>query len=112
MKIQVPHELFRALSEPVRLRIAVMLTRGERCVCDIQRVLGLPQSTVSRHLGQLRAVGLVRDRRAGKWVYYRLADPNSAVARSVLGLLAGLAESAPYAEDLRELEEYLAEKGC
>lgn len=107
-RIQATHEVFRALADPVRLRIAVMLTRGERCVCDIQRVLGLPQSTVSRHLGQMRLVGLAVDRRAGKWVHYRLAD----VGREMRAVLEGLMEAEPYAGDIRQLEEYLAEKGC
>jgi ArsR family transcriptional regulator len=108
IKIQTTHEVFRALADPVRLRIAVMLTRGERCVCDIQRALSLPQSTVSRHLGQMRLVGLVEDRRAGKWVYYRLAD----VGREMRAVLEGLVEAEPHTGDLRQLDEYLVEKGC
>ncbi|RMG30045.1 MAG: ArsR family transcriptional regulator, partial [Methanobacteriota archaeon] len=45
---------FKALSEPIRLRILLLLTKGELSVKDLTRALDLPQSTVSRHLSQLR----------------------------------------------------------
>ena len=58
--------LFKALSEPVRLRIIyMMLQRGELCVCDIVDSLELSQSVVSRHLAYLRNGGLVSTRRDG-----------------------------------------------
>lgn len=65
--------LFKALSEPVRLRIvSLLLRRGELCVCDIVDALELPQSVVSRHLAYLRNNNLVETRREGVWVYYQL----------------------------------------
>lgn len=105
-------EIFKALSEPVRLRILVMLMRGELCVCDLQEVLGLPQSTISRHMSRLKLLGLVEDRRAGKWVHYRLAPAESPVQAGVVGLLPCLAEETVHVEDLRRLEEYRAGKKC
>ncbi|WP_457574744.1 ArsR/SmtB family transcription factor [Desulfolithobacter sp.] len=66
--------LFKALSEETRLRILVLLTRGELCVCDLMEVLDLPQSTISRHLAYLRHAGWVEGRRQGVWMYYRLAQ--------------------------------------
>ena len=104
-------EVFKAVSEPVRLRILVMLTRGELCVCDLQEVLGLPQSTVSRHLSRLKLLGLAADRRAGRWVYYRLARMESAVGMAVTELLPRLVTQEPYRGDGRRLEEYGATKG-
>ncbi len=68
-------EIFKALGEPVRLRLFSLLTmKKELCVCHLTRALSLPQSTVSRHLGVLRHAGLVSPRRQGKWMYYRLAE--------------------------------------
>ena len=66
--------IFKALSEPIRVRIMVLLSRGELCVCDLMAVLNLPQSTTSRHLSKLKAIDLISDRRNGKWKYYRLND--------------------------------------
>lgn len=100
------------MSEPVRLRILVMLTSGELCVCDIQRVLCLPQSTVSRHMSRLKLLGLVEDRRAGKWVHYRLVAGDSSLAAGIGEILRGLAETEAYAEDMKVLAEYLKGKVC
>ncbi len=64
--------LFKALSEPVRVRIMyLLLEAGELCVCDLVDTLGVSQSVVSRHLAYLRNHGLVATRREGVWIYYR-----------------------------------------
>lgn len=67
-------ELFKALSEPVRLRTVLLLSKGETNVAGLVSALNLPQSTVSRHLAILRAAKLVRSERQGTSVIYRLAD--------------------------------------
>jgi DNA-binding transcriptional ArsR family regulator len=64
------------IAEPNRLRILALLAHGERCVCDIEAALALPQNLVSHHLAALRRGGLLSDRRDGRWVYYRLAPGN------------------------------------
>jgi len=66
-------QLFKGLSDPVRLRIVHLLCRKEElCVCHLTEALSLPQSTVSRHLNTLRSCGLVEADRRGKWVYYQM----------------------------------------
>jgi ArsR family transcriptional regulator, arsenate/arsenite/antimonite-responsive transcriptional repressor len=67
-------EVYRAAGEPIRLQILELLAHGERCVCDLHGALGAPQPTVSRHLAILRRADLVRTRRAGSWVHYRLSE--------------------------------------
>ncbi|UCD65191.1 MAG: winged helix-turn-helix transcriptional regulator [Candidatus Zixiibacteriota bacterium] len=101
---------FKALSEPVRLRTVVLLTEGELCVCDLTEVLSLPQSTVSRHMSRLKTAGLVSDRREGKWVYYRLADPSSRFLVSLSGYFKSLCYQQPFKEDLIRLRKHLAGK--
>lgn len=64
--------VFRALSDETRVRIVALLSQGELCVCHIENALAMPQPNVSRHLGILRAAGIVDTRREGSWVYYRL----------------------------------------
>jgi ArsR family transcriptional regulator len=67
----------RALSDPNRLRLLCALAPGERCVCELNELVGLAPSTVSRHLAILAGAGLVDFRRDGRWVYYRLAGPEA-----------------------------------
>lgn len=66
--------LYRAASEPIRVRILAVLAHGELCVCHLHAVLGAPQPTVSRHLAILRQARLVQTRRAGSWVHYALSE--------------------------------------
>jgi ArsR family transcriptional regulator, arsenate/arsenite/antimonite-responsive transcriptional repressor len=83
----LPHleALFKGLADGTRLRILAMLSgRGEVCVCEIHEALGVPQPMVSRHLAYLRRTGLVKGRRQGLWVYYRLARPEDPVLQTIL----------------------------
>lgn len=65
--------LFKALSDPTRLRIVNLLDGHSLCVCDLQEVLGLSQPFISRHLATLRAANLVRTQRRGAGVCYSLS---------------------------------------
>lgn len=63
----------RALSDDHRLLAVYLLKRrGELCACEIQAATGLTHATVSHHMAVLTEAGLVRARRRGKWMYYRL----------------------------------------
>lgn len=65
--------LFSALSNEVRLRCLMLLQlEGELCVCELTHALALSQPMMSRHLALLRSSGLVTDRRAGQWIYYKI----------------------------------------
>ncbi len=64
----------RALSDPTRLEILALLRQGEQCVCELTSALEAAQSRLSFHLRVLKEVGLVTDRRDGRWVYYTLVD--------------------------------------
>ncbi|EDY20163.1 transcriptional regulator, TrmB [Chthoniobacter flavus Ellin428] len=64
----------RLLADETRLRLLLLLRKEELSVVEIQEVLGMGQSRISSHLAQLRQAGLVRDRRAGKNIYYALVD--------------------------------------
>lgn len=85
--LDVSIELFKAFADPVRLRLLNLLAEGEVCVCHLHEALGLPQSTVSRHLAYLRKRGLVVGRKEGLWVHYRLAKPGGDLHRSLIGCL-------------------------
>ena len=76
--------LFQALGDATRLRILGLLLTGEVCVCDIHETLKIPQPKASRHLAYLRKSGLVKTRRQGLWIHYRLAE----LSDPVLGAMA------------------------
>ena len=66
--------VFKALSDPNRVRIVNLLAnaRGAVCVCDFMPVLGLSQPTVSFHLSKLHKAGLLEREQRGIWAYYSL----------------------------------------
>lgn len=84
--------LLKALADPTRMRLLFALKAGELCVCDLALLSGVSVSAVSHQLRLLRQAKLVAFRRAGKQVYYRLADDH--VARLLEGALAHVEENA------------------
>lgn len=68
-------QMYKTLSEEIRLRITMLLTYGELCVCDLVEIFGMTQSKISRHLAYLKHSGFVKSRRSGTWVYYSLKQP-------------------------------------
>ncbi len=66
---------FKALADPVRLRLVRLLLVRPLCVCELTFILKLEQSRVSHHLRILRQAGLVEDERQGRWMIYRIAGP-------------------------------------
>ena len=72
---RIQAQLLKALANEARLKIVHRLAEG-KCSCgQLTRVIGLDQSTVSKHLSLLKAHGIVRDRREGNVVYYELLTP-------------------------------------
>jgi ArsR family transcriptional regulator, arsenate/arsenite/antimonite-responsive transcriptional repressor len=69
-------EIFRALSDPARVRIVNILAEadGEVCACTFEPALGLSQPTVSHHLKKLTAAGLIEREQRGRWAYFGLSD--------------------------------------
>ena len=66
--------LFRAMSDPARVKILnLLMRRGEPvCACEFEPALGLSQPTVSHHLKKLTEVGLLEREQRGKWAYFSL----------------------------------------
>lgn len=81
-------KLFKALSDPNRLRILKMLQSKSLCVCEITAVLNLATSTVSKHLSILRDSGFIIEEKDGKWVNYMVnPKPSDQRVSSVLSTL-------------------------
>ncbi|RLI39944.1 transcriptional regulator [Candidatus Bathyarchaeota archaeon] len=73
--LKLKARIFKALSDPIRLKIMEFLRDEERCVCEIIPYIGIAQPLVSRHLKILRNAGLVRVRKEGNRRYYSVTDP-------------------------------------
>jgi ArsR family transcriptional regulator len=73
LQMLAPVTLFKCLADDTRARMTQLIAQeGELCVCELTAALQESQPKISRHLAQLRSSGLLQDRRAGQWVYYRL----------------------------------------
>ena len=81
-----PFQVFKALADETRLRILSLLSHGEMCVSDLDAILGVGQSKVSRHLDYLRKTSLVASRRTGTLVFYRLELDHNTMETRVLEL--------------------------
>jgi len=67
-------ELLQVIAPPARLAILLTIGHGEACVCHLEAHLGWRQAYISQHLMALREADILLDRRAGRYVYYRLAN--------------------------------------
>ncbi len=68
-------KVFKALGHETRLFIVDELSRGERCVCELTKMIGADMSTISKHLSLLREAGIIASEKRGMQVYYRLLTP-------------------------------------
>src|SRR5712664_636190 len=97
-------ELFKTLADRTRLRLISLIGDSEVCVCFFVAILKTSQPKVSRHLAYLRRAGIVKARREGKWMHYRLAEPpDEHAARIFREVRASLAEHPEFRRDQEKL---------
>jgi ArsR family transcriptional regulator len=102
--LQELETFFLALADKTRLRLLNLMREEEICVCFFTEVLGESQPKISRHLAYLRNAGLVEARRDGKWMHYRIIEPENDLARRVLReALDGLKEQDEMRQDYEKL---------
>jgi DNA-binding transcriptional ArsR family regulator len=98
----------KALSDETRLRALMLLEPGELCLCQLIELLELAPSTISKHLSVLHQAGLVEQRRAGRWRYYRWPQkPSPAVRRTLKMLHESLADEPRLQADRTRLNRVL-----
>jgi ArsR family transcriptional regulator len=73
-EIQKNADIIKSLADPTRLKIIYLLEHGELCVCEIMSALDKPQPTVSHHLNLLKNAGLLKWRKEGVWIHYKLSN--------------------------------------
>jgi len=107
-------KVMKALSDANRVKMLKLLQRRILCVCEMQKALGLAQSTVSKHLKILEEAGLITYSKDGLWVNYRLADgaKNPYVASLLGNLRHWLEEDEAVAAMLARLPEIHRETIC
>jgi ArsR family transcriptional regulator len=105
--------VLRGLADGTRLRILNLLSWGELCGCDIQRVLQESQSNVSRHLTYLKHAGLVLDRREGFRVFYLLVPAENETLTILFQFLrAAFRRDEGFRSDLVRLKDAIKDGAC
>jgi len=68
-------DIMKALAHPIRFLLVDALSHGDLCVNELNKLVNIDQSTLSRHLAQLKKVGIVSERKEGAKVIHHLASP-------------------------------------
>jgi ArsR family transcriptional regulator len=105
--------IIKSLEDETRLRImGLLLDAEELCVCDFMAVLQLPQSTVSRHLSNLKNAGWLSDRRAGVWIHYSLVKDLGPIHSTFISTLRTILAQNEVAGKDRERLTKLGSQNC
>ena len=82
-------QIFRACSDEARLRILhLILTHGEMCISDLEKILDFTQAKTSRHLIYLKNSGILSFRRHHNWVFYQIKEEVDDILRQIFKFLA------------------------
>src|SRR5690554_252531 len=101
-------DFFKTLGDENRLRILNLLMNYELCVCEIEVILGLNQSNVSRHLGKLKSNGLISGYKDAQWIHYKIdVDFRRNNKLLVDYLIDSFKSHEIYGEDLRKCKLYV-----
>jgi ArsR family transcriptional regulator len=100
--------LFKALGDENRLRILNLLSVYELCVCELEILLDLNQSNVSRHLGKLKIEGIITWSKDAQWIHYKLSEEfknqNSGIINYLSEKFSGMGK---YAADMKKCRAYV-----
>jgi len=98
-----PHEkisnLLTSISNPVRVQILLAIGTGEACVCHLESLLELRQAYISQQLMTLRKKKIITSRREGKYIYYRLVNPDILSVVQAAGAMVGAPSDALVIQD-------------
>jgi ArsR family transcriptional regulator len=98
--------IFKLVGDRTKLRILMLLDKGELCVCQVMAVLDVSQSLISKNMAKLRDGGFLDERREGKLVFYKIKDDLSPGISSVMDVMrTNLRDDADIVKDLAILDE-------
>lgn len=80
-------KVFKALGDENRLRLLNLLMKGSLCVCELETILDMTQSNVSRHLSKLKSAGIVSSYKEQQWVYYKIDEDFKESASELLSYI-------------------------
>ena len=101
-------EVMKALSDESRIRITSLLTKKELCVCEIEAILDMSQSNVSRYLLKLKNAGIVDAKRESQWIYYSINETFKKENGSLIDYMKHIADCEPlYQTDRKKLDGYM-----
>lgn len=103
-------EIFKVLSDESRLRIINILKVKKMCVCDIEKILELPQANVSRHLSRLKSVGIIKSEKKSQWVYFWINEEFLEKHSFIKKVIKKDLNEETFFKDRKKVEEYLKEK--
>ncbi|ASS74260.1 transcriptional regulator [Tumebacillus algifaecis] len=92
LDLELLAECHKALGDKTRLKILALLRTSELCVCELVPILKITQPAISQHLRKLKTAKLVKERRAGQWVFYSLDGTAYPFLESVLQSLPDLSD--------------------
>jgi ubiquinone/menaquinone biosynthesis C-methylase UbiE len=104
--------IMRALADPTRMRIVLLIRQLELSVSEIVQILGQSQPRVSRHIRILDEAGIVERRREGAWVFLRPGAMLTGGALQPLFALPGTDDSKPVLRDIKRLDEVRADRAA
>ncbi len=106
-------ETIKALGDESRLRIVHLLLQEQLCVCELEYVLQMSQTNVSRHLAKLKNAGIVQSFKQAQWINYKIAPTFLTEVSLVSYLQAGFLQEEAYQEDLKALKMHQEHwQGC
>lgn len=100
-------EPLQAIASPQRIALLLAIGQGEACVCHLEAALGWRQAYISQHLMALRKAGILQDRRAGRYIFYRLKDASLLDLITASARLSGLS-----AESISALSDVQSNPAC
>ena len=104
----IMEQFFKALGDENRLRILNLLFNYELCVCEIEVILNLTQSNVSRHLGKLKSNGIISGFKDAQWIHYRIDESFKDDNSMLMGYLSDMFnKNDTFKEDLRKCKLYV-----
>lgn len=96
--------IFKLLSDETRLRIIMLISQEELCVCEICGILEQPQPKVSKILSKLKDLDLVKDQRKEKFVFYSIKDNNKLLAHTIKFIFDEITDYPNLLEDQNRLK--------